>query len=487
MDKSNIPLDPNSNCYNGFFNIPPQEPFRPSLPVEFQEPFPPTFHAESLSVRHRSLIGRNARATSMLSEPAIPVTFSQTPDVSTQNMRNFEEDNVCHEMGELSFFEDTMGVSSPPVGSLSRSSSMTAEQDPDTQTPVVTCLTPPIAEDVPSRCESVRPFSHVLEDDSNAAESPCKFPRLGDLNGISSRTFEPRQQRKPARLSRLRGVTLSVSSLPTPEFPLLVAPCESVNHVVLDGLTIPVIPGINGHSNKHIRISAETTFDFITGKIKLPPGFKLLIWDARFIYEYEGGHIRGARRFEVKNIRSQLEEIVRNARAQNEKYYVICYCQFSSSRAPKLRDILFSAETDIMLSERKGVQLFSEEDSRFRVFIVDGGYDQFFSKFPDLCEPRGYTRELDDLEKRGKYRPEYEEDIKGSCASRVLMPSPGSLIRRSQSSRDIRGRLRCSCHIESNMGQEDLYCGISDDENDAELSPCAQDSKVRPLFFDDDM
>jgi len=483
MDKSNNPSAPAENPSNGLFNFPDRVP-----------DVTPLFHPESYTVRHRSLFSHHSRTRSALSESS---TNSSFPPGSDNRSVTPSTPSAMVSLSATNFSYPTVfdsrpvapsvpsGTASPTrmiedeMGELSFSDSNS--QEPDTQTPVVSCLTTPACSEcdfVPSRALSVNPFARIFDEETQAVESPAKSRRLEGSVGVSPSNFAvPAEPRRLRRFSRLNRATVSACTLPTPELPLLTSSSSDLSsHVTLDGLTIPVVPGIHGHSNKHIRISLETTSDFLSGKIPLPPGYKLLIWDARFIYEYEGGHIRGARRFEVTNIRGQLEEIVRAARANNEKYYVLCYCQFSQSRAPKLRDILFSAEYDIMLAERTGVQLSTEEDSRFRIFIVEGGYDAFYAKYPDLCEPRGYTRELDDLEARGKYRPEYEEDIKGSCASRMLQPSPASLLRRSQSSMGFlrRGR-RADRH----------YSGISDDEGDDDDRPANPLGGVRTLSFED--
>ena len=71
-----------------------------------------------------------------------------------------------------------------------------------------------------------------------------------------------------------------------------------------------------------------------------------VVVDCRYPYEYNGGHIRGA-----KNIFSQeaiLQEFIRNkkstptaSRSDDKRHILIFHCEFSSERGPTLYGIIF--------------------------------------------------------------------------------------------------------------------------------------------------
>jgi len=123
-----------------------------------------------------------------------------------------------------------------------------------------------------------------------------------------------------------------------------------------------------------------------------------------------------------------MDRFVKDARLNNKKYFILCYCQFSSARAPKLIDILNASEKDIMiedLSDQSTLQI--SEQSRFIPLVIDGGYNDFHAQYPELCKI-GYIREDDGGAEGKKCRSAYELDIVDSCASRVLGKNPNNNV-----------------------------------------------------------
>jgi M-phase inducer phosphatase 2 len=64
---------------------------------------------------------------------------------------------------------------------------------------------------------------------------------------------------------------------------------------------------------------------------------KFLIIDARYPYEYEGGHIDGA--LNLYLIEKLTEFMFRNSvelKDKNKRFVVVFHCEFSSERGPRL-------------------------------------------------------------------------------------------------------------------------------------------------------
>jgi len=290
------------------------------------------------------------------------------------------------------------------------------------------------SEKLPIRCGSVACMitRSSSDPDLESCQSPAKIPRIDDsfmaLSQSEIKTVAPVPLCQMNR-GRFGGIFCkSASCLPTPDF---TPPVDEYKEEDFYGLKIPVKTGAKTHK----RISRETAAAFIRRELVPPKGFELVVWDARFPFEFVGGHIKGADNKTYPNLRQKVDDFVREARRMDKRYLILCYCQFSSARAPKLLDILRVAETDIMLEERKDRStLVSTEDSRFLPFLIDGGYDNFYSGFSEkrfayfgrseeqheYCEGGKYVRETDDQIDGRRCRSEYEDDIIGACNSRVL-------------------------------------------------------------------
>lgn len=126
--------------------------------------------------------------------------------------------------------------------------------------------------------------------------------------------------------------------------------------------------------------------------------FKII--DCRYPYEFEGGHIRGA-----KNLYTQeqiLEELIKSktepptvaessvAEAPLKRNIIVFHCEFSSERGPKLSRFL--RNHDRILNSDSYPALHYPE-----IYLLHGGYKDFFALHPDLCDPVAYRPMLDPL------------------------------------------------------------------------------------------
>jgi M-phase inducer tyrosine phosphatase len=130
------------------------------------------------------------------------------------------------------------------------------------------------------------------------------------------------------------------------------------------------------------RITPDTLADLLNGTYhEFVENFFVI--DCRYPYEYDGGHINGA--VNVKSpdelFNSFFEERFSNA-------VLVFHCEFSQNRGPEIAGLFREIDRD----KNKLVYpaLFYPN-----VYILDGGYREFFADHPELCDG-GYTPMLDD-------------------------------------------------------------------------------------------
>ena len=132
----------------------------------------------------------------------------------------------------------------------------------------------------------------------------------------------------------------------------------------------------------------------------------IVILDARFHYEYAGGHICSA-----KNItsRAQLAAIYKQYAYQN--VCVVCHCEFSHSRGPSLYNLLRGYDRSLNKYPNMGLP---------EMYVLHGGYRSFYAQYPGLCTG-GYTpmRSKEHVENgdlkiyNSKYKKEMKQPVFG--------------------------------------------------------------------------
>ncbi|XP_036376458.1 cell division cycle 25 homolog d [Megalops cyprinoides] len=194
-------------------------------------------------------------------------------------------------------------------------------------------------------------------------------------------------------------------------------------------------------------ISPQTVASLLRGKYKNAVESYLII-DCRYPYEYQGGHIKGA-----VNIHSeaQLQEalfqdsVTSQVRAQMKPPSslpvadsdthglqerpsvigspsggsslhkpIIFHCEFSIERGPRLCRYLREMDRNLNVYP----QLFYPE-----LYVLAGGYKEFHTRFPGLCDPCGYIpmRHRDFKEQLRRFR--------GKRRSRVMRPRRKLLLK----------------------------------------------------------
>ncbi|CAN8099171.1 unnamed protein product [Discula destructiva] len=141
----------------------------------------------------------------------------------------------------------------------------------------------------------------------------------------------------------------------------------------------------DGPNDSIPRISRTTFLDILDGKYDKQYDNRLIV-DSRFEYEYEGGHVDGAVNYNDKELlASQLFENPPEGRT-----LLVFHCEYSAHRAPLMarhvrsEDRIFNAECYPRLTYPE-------------LYILDGGYSNFFSEHRERCYPQAYV-EMDAAE-----------------------------------------------------------------------------------------
>lgn len=118
---------------------------------------------------------------------------------------------------------------------------------------------------------------------------------------------------------------------------------------------------------------------------------RVIVIDCRYPYEFEGGHIKGALNLHQEN---QVEDFLLKTptvpSCPDKRVVIVFHCEFSSERGPRM--CRFIRERDRALNEYP--KLHYPE-----LYILKGGYKDFFPHFQSQCEPQSY-------------RPMHHEDFK---------------------------------------------------------------------------
>ncbi|NXQ32584.1 MPIP1 phosphatase, partial [Alaudala cheleensis] len=140
-------------------------------------------------------------------------------------------------------------------------------------------------------------------------------------------------------------------------------------------------------------IDSEMIVSVLTGKFESSIK-QCVIIDCRYPYEYEGGHIKGA-------INLHMEEEVENfllkkpiLPSENKRVIVVFHCEFSSERGPRM--CRFVREQDRLSNEYPNLH-YPE------LYVLKGGYKDFFSRCQSFCEPQSY---------RPMHHKDFKEDLK---------------------------------------------------------------------------
>ncbi|XP_044789724.1 M-phase inducer phosphatase 1 isoform X4 [Bubalus bubalis] len=121
---------------------------------------------------------------------------------------------------------------------------------------------------------------------------------------------------------------------------------------------------------------------------------EFVIIDCRYPYEYEGGHIKGAVNLHMEE---EVEEFLLKkpiVPTDGKRVIVVFHCEFSSERGPRM--CRYVRERDRLSNEYP--KLHYPE-----LYVLKGGYKEFFLKCQSHCEPPSY---------RPMHHEDFKEDLK---------------------------------------------------------------------------
>ncbi|XP_032106284.1 M-phase inducer phosphatase 3 isoform X4 [Sapajus apella] len=152
-------------------------------------------------------------------------------------------------------------------------------------------------------------------------------------------------------------------------------------HLIGDFSKVCALPTVSGKHQDLKYVNPETVAALLLGKFQ---GLieKFYVIDCRYPYEYLGGHIQGA-----LNLYSQeelfnffLKKPIVPLDTQ-KRIIIVFHCEFSSERGPRM--CRFLREEDRSLNQYPA--LYYPE-----LYILKGGYRDFFPEYMELCEPQSY-------------------------------------------------------------------------------------------------
>ncbi|KAM9786653.1 M-phase inducer phosphatase 2 isoform X2 [Syngnathus typhle] len=147
------------------------------------------------------------------------------------------------------------------------------------------------------------------------------------------------------------------------------------------------LPTVHGKHQDLKYITGETVVAAMKGEFSHLVD-RIIIIDCRYPYEYDGGHIKGA-------LNLYLEDEVEDFLLQtpvvplcpDKRIIVMFHCEFSSERGPRM--CRYVRERDRSMNDYP--KLHYPE-----LYVLKGGYKEFFPLFQMQCEPESYRTMMDE-------------------------------------------------------------------------------------------
>ncbi|XP_064601137.1 M-phase inducer phosphatase-like [Liolophura sinensis] len=226
--------------------------------------------------------------------------------------------------------------------------------------------------------------------------------RFDSLNVRQKRPSPARREGESPEMKKRRETGINQRSYSL-ELPALsknsVKRCQSANEAVIklaldrvhndpllisDGTKPFCLPTIPGKHQDLTSITPETLARVINDEF-CDVIQQYLIIDCRYPFEYNGGHIQGAVNcFTKDSIMENLLKSPMNSTNSEKRTILIFHCEFSSERAPKLSRFLRSMDRDV--NKDCYPHLHYPE-----VYLLHGGYKNFYETQKELCCPQTYV------------------------------------------------------------------------------------------------
>ncbi|XP_068608011.1 M-phase inducer phosphatase 2 [Brachionichthys hirsutus] len=169
---------------------------------------------------------------------------------------------------------------------------------------------------------------------------------------------------------------------------------DDANALIGDFTKPFVLPTVDGKHQELKYITSETMVAAASNQFDLLVE-RVFIIDCRYPYEFEGGHIKGALNLYQEE---QVEEFLLKTpiipSCPEKRVVLIFHCEFSSERGPRM--CRFVRERDRAMNAYP--KLHYPE-----LYILKGGYKDFFHQFEPQCDPRSY---------RPMHHTDFKEDLR---------------------------------------------------------------------------
>ncbi|TRZ11273.1 hypothetical protein HGM15179_015832 [Zosterops borbonicus] len=260
-------------------------------------------------------------------------------------------------------------------------------------------------EEMPSDVSSLWTAPLVMRRADNRTKR-CRLFGSSSMSGIAGRTTQKRMERsqeenspgKSKKRKSLPETSEDSTSLKLVRTQPSTAEIESIldsdqRDLIGDFSKSYLFDTVDGKHQDLKYIDSDMIVSVLTGKFE---SFikECVIIDCRYPYEYEGGHIKGA-------INLHMEEEVENfllkkpiQPSENKRVIVVFHCEFSSERGPRM--CRFVREQDRLSNEYPNLH-YPE------LYVLKGGYKDFFSRCQSFCEPQSY---------RPMHHKDFKEDLK---------------------------------------------------------------------------
>ncbi|KAF4799193.1 M-phase inducer phosphatase 1 [Turdus rufiventris] len=260
-------------------------------------------------------------------------------------------------------------------------------------------------EEMPSDVSSLWTAPLVMRRAENRAKR-CRLFGSSSMSSIAGRTTQKRMERsqeenspsKSKKRRSLPGTSEDSTCVKLVRTQPSTAEIESIldsdqRDLIGDFSKSYLFDTVDGKHQDLKYIDSEMIVSVLTGKFE---SFikQCVIIDCRYPYEYEGGHIKGA-------INLHMEEEVENfllkkpiQPSENKRVIVVFHCEFSSERGPRM--CRFVREQDRLSNEYPNLH-YPE------LYVLKGGYKDFFSRCQSFCEPQSY---------RPMHHKDFKEDLK---------------------------------------------------------------------------
>ncbi|NXY23652.1 MPIP2 phosphatase, partial [Atrichornis clamosus] len=205
---------------------------------------------------------------------------------------------------------------------------------------------------------------------------------------------EPSDRDIPVKAKRQRRVVGTPGQEMSLELVVWLEPSTSAQHEEIENLLVEddqeligdfskahLLPMVEGKDAGLKYISPGTLVAVLTGHFSSCIESSIVV-DCRYPYEYEGGHVKGSVNLPLEQDVEEflLEQPIMPLDA-SKRVILIFHCEFSVERGPRMCRFLRQKDRSCHQYPR----LYYPE-----LYVLKGGYREFFLQYPSHCEPRDY-------------------------------------------------------------------------------------------------